>query len=206
MRVPRFVLGYLKKKLMPFSAALPDEVIGPGYRWRKTSGKSPNGKPLEPGQRHVKGLPKPFLRRWFILPKNRFMNIYLHEFIRDDEDRALHDHPWWNVSLLLVGRYVEVTPGYRSLAYLHPDFRDKSPPDKRTEYRAGDLKFRRATDAHRIELVRYHVGSHKRTKAKRQRGQPCWSLFITGPVIREWGFLCSTGWRSAGEFAQDGGC
>lgn len=196
MRVPHFLLSYLKKKLMPFSAAIPDEVIGPGYRWRKSTG---GGKP-------PKGLRKPFLLRWFVIPKNRFMNIYLHNFIRDDEDRALHDHPWWNVSLLLIGRYIEVTPGYRTLAYLHPDFRDKSPPDTRTEYRAGDLKFRGATYAHRIELVRTRKSGHKRTEALRQRGQLCWSLFITGPVVRKWGFHCSGGWRSAAEFAQDGGC
>ena len=27
-----------------------------------------------------------------------------------------------------------------------------------------------------------------------------WSLFITGPVIREWGFHCPNGWRHWKQF------
>ena len=41
--------------------------------------------------------------------------------MRDDEDRALHDHPWHNVSLLLVGQYIEVTPLARQA--VHADYR-----------------------------------------------------------------------------------
>ena len=51
-----------------------------------------------------------YLRRWFVAPHNAFTNIYLHEFRRSDDDRALHDHPWANASLLLSGRYIEHTP------------------------------------------------------------------------------------------------
>ena len=177
MKLPRFALDLLKKKLMPLSADLPDEIIGPGYRWRKNSGQPP-------GHLH-----KPFLRRWFIIPKNRWCNIYLHQFMRDDEDRALHDHPWGNVSLLLIGRYIEVTRG-----------------GKRAEYQAGELRFRRATTPHRIELVRTRKTGHKRTKTRRDRGQPSWSLFITGPVMRSWGFHCEKGWREQHEFHERGGC
>ena len=37
-------------------------------------------------------------------------NLYLHEFSRSDDDRALHDHPWlFNLSVLLSGTYVEHT-------------------------------------------------------------------------------------------------
>jgi hypothetical protein len=36
--------------------------------------------------------------------------------------------------------------------------------------------------AHRIELP---VGS------------PTWTLFLTGPVVRKWGFHCINGWRQA---------
>ena len=34
----------------------------------------------------------PYLHRWYVIPRNRFLNLYLHKFLRDDEDRALHDH------------------------------------------------------------------------------------------------------------------
>ena len=37
--------------------------------------------------------------------------MYLHLFLRDDDDRALHDHPWDNASFLLTEGYVEVLPG-----------------------------------------------------------------------------------------------
>ena len=109
----------------------------------------------------------PYLRRWWIIPRNRFFNIYLHHFLRSDDDRALHDHPWINCSCLLEGEYTEWSIARGGVHH------------KRLA-KVGSLKFRRPTTAHRVEL---HAG-------------PCWSLFITGPVVREWGFHCSAGWRS----------
>lgn len=58
----------------------------------------------------IGGSEKPYLRRWFLIPRNRFCNIYLHNIRRSDDDRALHDHPWINLSILLRGCYIEVTP------------------------------------------------------------------------------------------------
>lgn len=52
----------------------------------------------------------PYLRRWWVIPRNEACNVYLHEILRSDDDRALHDHPWANTSMLLDGRYVEHTP------------------------------------------------------------------------------------------------
>ncbi len=51
-----------------------------------------------------------YLRRWWIIPRNKWFNIYLHEINKSDDDRALHDHPWWNLSIVLKGGYDEVTP------------------------------------------------------------------------------------------------
>lgn len=106
-----------------------------------------------------------YMHRWFVIPRNRWFNVYLHLFLRSDDDRALHDHPWSNVSYLLAGTYLE-----------HTKDRDGNP--KCTRLRAGRIRFRRATRAHRIELD----------------SGPCWSLFITGPRVREWGFWCPKGW------------
>ena len=50
----------------------------------------------------------PYMLRWHVIPRNRWMNIYLHEFHRSDDDRALHDHPWDFVSLVLYGSYIEM--------------------------------------------------------------------------------------------------
>lgn len=112
----------------------------------------------------------PYLLRWYILPRNPWFNVYLHKFLRDDDDRALHDHPWPSLSLLLWGRYVE-----------------QRPDGSRTEYRAGSLIPRSADYAHRVELP---------------GGRPCWTLFCTGPVRREWGFHCPQGWRHWKEFTK----
>lgn len=113
----------------------------------------------------IGGEEDPYLRRWWLVPRNRFFNVYLHQFMRSDDDRALHDHPWWNLSILLAGRYVEHTISAGGI-------------NVRTERQAGELKFRAAGAAHRIELI----------------DGPCWTIFITGPRLREWGFHCPKGW------------
>jgi hypothetical protein len=51
-----------------------------------------------------------YLRRWWIIPRNEGCNVYLHEILHSDDDRALHDHPWDNTSMLLDGSYIEHTP------------------------------------------------------------------------------------------------
>jgi hypothetical protein len=107
----------------------------------------------------------PYLRRWWIVPRNHFFNIYLHQFLRSDDDSALHDHMYVNVSYLLEGTYVEHTIAQGGVNH-----------EKR--YFAGNLRFRLPWTAHRIEV-----------------DQPCWSLFITGPRVRDWGFHCPKGWR-----------
>lgn len=125
----------------------------------------------------------PYLRRWWLIPRNRFFNIYLHQFLRSDDDRALHDHPWWNVSFLLKGEYIEHTIAAGGI-------------NRRQRRTAGQWKFRLASFAHRIELS----------------AGPCWTLFLTGPRIRSWGFHCPQGWKhwrdftagSRGEFIGKG--
>lgn len=51
-----------------------------------------------------------YLLRWWVVPRNEWQNVYLHDFGRSDDDRALHDHPWPNRSLVIRGRYIEHTP------------------------------------------------------------------------------------------------
>lgn len=119
----------------------------------------------------------PYLRRWWVIPRNRRFNLYLHHFMRSDDDRALHDHPWWNVSILLRGRYIE-----------------HFPDGTRRVRRAGRVYGpRKATDAHRIELFRDPTTGQE---------IPVWTLFITGPVRRMWGFHCPNGWRHWREYVQ----
>lgn len=55
----------------------------------------------------IGGSNRPYMLRWWLIRRNRFFNIYLHKFLRSDDDRALHDHPWLNMSYLLDGEYIE---------------------------------------------------------------------------------------------------
>lgn len=109
-----------------------------------------------------------YMRRWWLIPRNRAFNVYLHNVRHSDDDRALHDHPWVSLSLCLDGWLKEHTPaGIRDV-------------------RAGRLIFRRATSAHRLEIPDGSDGA--------------WTLFMTGPVIRAWGFHCPQGWRHWRDF------
>jgi hypothetical protein len=57
---------------------------------------------------YIGGEANPYLLRWHVIPRNRWFNVYLHKIVRDDDDRALHDHPWWSFSVLLWGRLHEI--------------------------------------------------------------------------------------------------
>ena len=111
----------------------------------------------------IGGADDPYLLRWWVIPRNRFFNVYLHCFKRSDDDRARHTHPWlFNLSWLLRNGYREWI-GDGAL-----DFVDRT---------AGAVKFRWGAAAHRVELT----------------NGDCWTLFVTGPRVREWGFLCLKG-------------
>ena len=127
-----------------------------------------------------------YLRRWWLIPRNPVFNLYLHHFLRDDDDRALHDHPWFWCSLLLRGSYIEHTI-------------DAGGVHRRKLHHAGSLRFNHPWRAHRIELI----GKWENGRAAHQ-GAPCWTLFITGPRLREWGFHCRAGWRRWQDFTAEG--
>jgi len=137
----------------------------------------------------IGGRENPYLLRWWLTPWRRWSwlaqrdsrlwvrllgrlgellpNAYLHHFLRSDDDRALHDHPWANFSVLLCGSYTEHTI-------------DAGGIHRREVLSQGDWRVRWSGKfAHRIEL---HEGS-------------CWTLFVTGPKYRAWGFHCpDEGW------------
>jgi len=115
----------------------------------------------------IGGSERPYLLRWWLLPRNNFFNVYVHLFLRSDDDRALHDHPWANFSLILKGQYTE----HRIRA---------GGVHEKVLRRAGDWALRLSGRiAHRVELT----------------DGPCWTLFCTGPRYRDWGFHCpDQGW------------
>jgi len=118
----------------------------------------------------------PYLKRWWAIPRNRFFNLYVHELLRSDDARALHDHPWWNVSILLNGSYIE----HRILA---------GGVHTQTLLTAGTVVTRMPRTAHRLELL---------------PGKTCITLFITGPRVRDWGFHCLRGWVPWQRFTKPG--
>jgi hypothetical protein len=116
-----------------------------------------------------------YLRRWWAMPRNDYLNVYIHEMWVDDDDRALHDHPWANTSIVLEGGYLEHTP-----QGVHERF-------------PGDVVTRQAEDAHRLVLRRDGAGVII----------PALTIFSTGPKVREWGFHCPKGWVNWREFTDE---
>jgi len=128
----------------------------------------------------------PYLLRWFLIPRNRFLNIYLHKFCKDDDDRALHDHPWWFISFLLWGRYDEIISGDGTKAI----YRD-----------APSVAYRPATWQHRVALPRIIAWNTKTDEISETR-RPAWTIVITGPRVRDWGFWCPKGFVPWQEFCD----
>lgn len=130
----------------------------------------------------IGGADDPYLLRWYLIPRNPVLNVYLHKFMRSDDDRALHDHPWWFVSLMLRGQYDEITDA---------GLRRRS---------AGSIAFRRAEWRHRVQLLQsdeyYRRTAHVLTHGlplsllPDRDEQPCWTLIVTGRRSRTWGFWC----------------
>lgn len=115
---------------------------------------------------------------------NLLPNLYLHAFLRDDDDRALHDHPSWAVSWLLHGAYIEHTIAAGGVHH-------------RRVYRAGDCRILPTRHAHRVELLRDPA-----PPLTPETVLVCWSLFLFGPTVRERGFHCpQRGWVHWREFS-----
>ncbi len=106
----------------------------------------------------------PYMRRWYILPHNPWFNVYLHQILRSDRERELHDHPWDNWSYIVEGAYYEHQE-VQLFKNLDHKFICPFPLWK------GKSKFRKAEHKHRIEIM-----------------SPVWSIFIIGPKKRDWGF------------------
>ena len=124
----------------------------------------------------------PYMLRWITMPKAQILpNAYIHLFKRDDDDRAVHDHPRPSVSLVLDGQMREI---YAQRGW---DAKDKSKHSVRM-IRAGDIVFRSAAFAHRLELIT----------------PTALTLFMLGPKTREWGFWCPQGWRHHAEYDAPG--
>ncbi len=140
-------------------------------------------------------IPKEERTKWqrlVITIVRRWPNLYLHKFQRDDDDRALHDHPSWAVSFILYGSYIEHTIANGGI-------------HSKRQYDAGSLRFLPTRHTHRIELLRHIVDNGDPIVQKEDPAAPCWTLFLFGPALRDWGFHCpERGWVPFEEFTATG--
>jgi len=113
---------------------------------------------------------EPYLTRVVLFRCSR-LKVYLHKIHQSDHDRALHDHPWPFISILLKGSYLEDThpepkPGVFSTGL-------------RLRQRIRFINCRLRPDApHRLELDRGKV----------------YTIVFGGRKVREWGFWKDNQW------------
>lgn len=111
-----------------------------------------------------------YMERWWRIARNWASNVYYHIVRRSDDDRALHDHPWTSFSIVLDQGYWEHTilaGGVHSRTWFGP----------------GRMRFRwTGKFAHRLELATDINGYDE------EHELPTRTIFITGPVLRRWGF------------------
>lgn len=101
--------------------------------------------------------------------------VRIHCIVASDDSRAFHDHPWPFAAIGLAGSYVEETP------FIGNDGTVPLPGQAtnwRRRFRAPFINIKRATDLH---VLTVDPG-------------PVWTLFLTRPKQRSWGFGGPFGW------------
>ena len=109
----------------------------------------------------------PYLYRWHLIPKNKLLNIYLHRFVGPDK-RHLHDHPWVSLAYMLEGEFEEHYTRCHPIEYI-----------RQRTITKGEWTYRNSRFLH--YLIPGPTGA--------------WTIFITGPRLRKWGFITETGWK-----------
>lgn len=102
----------------------------------------------------------------YALVRTRSFGVYLHKLCRSDYDRALHDHPWSFVSIVLRAGYTEEhdqTIDGAKVRVFHPP---------------GSILLRPAEWRHRVIIGE----------------RPAWTLVLVGRRVRAWGFFLPSGW------------
>lgn len=134
-----------------------------------------------------------YLRRWYLFRSER-VGIFIHQFVRSDEDRALHDHPWDFIVIPLWRGYIEHNVRH------HPCGGQLEPYANQTRVLPLlGTRWRRAEYKHRVELLEcdYRGALDLEEDCPRCAGRgikPAWSIFIRLRKRREWGFATPEGW------------
>lgn len=154
---------------------------------------------------------EPYLTRWIIC-KFKHFHLYLYKFHRSDSD-DLHDHPWDFISIVLWHGYIEETfikpPMLYTLkrklifgiwdidkaAYI-PNWVSNAVTinmllTKKKRIYPGQIIFRRARHAHRVELI---------------NNKPAYTLLINFGYVRQWGFFTKNYWQHFISYFNDNKC
>lgn len=128
-----------------------------------------------------------YMERFWIVRERKWLPfaIRVHHIVRSDADRALHDHPWCFMSIILRGGYFEVLPLRK---HQHPMWDDRSMAQ--WWRRPGSVIFHRATTRHRVSLTDAITGG---TVYELQGHRGAWTLVVTGRRTRTWGFHTAKG-------------
>jgi hypothetical protein len=102
----------------------------------------------------------PYMRRWVF--NFWLFAIRIHHWIRSDDKRHFHNHPWWFWTFVLKGAYVDVSYDPK-----HPEIKETA-----EAMLAGNFAFRKASHLHYVLVP--------------EGG--CWTLLLTGPQTQNWGF------------------
>lgn len=152
---------------------------------------------------------KAYLWRWYLIRSKAFA-VFLHNFVRSDEDRALHDHPWRFIVIPIWRGYWEHSEdaitcdqcggtGVFTIKEHGGGFWVNCADHCFTCGGTGTLtrqlrrrvfpligaRMRPATFAHRVELFEDRDGNPLHA----------WSIFIRFREVRDWGFLLPSGWQ-----------
>lgn len=117
---------------------------------------------------------EPYLIRYYLFLKDRKkfpFNIFIHRFLLSDLS-DLHDHPFPYFTFILKGGYWEWIPIYNELSQITGE--------TKVWRGCGHFRFCKANSYHRVEI---------------EPDVDCWTLFMPGPQIREWGFLTHVDWK-----------
>jgi hypothetical protein len=120
------------------------------------------------------------------------VSVRLHQLVRSDSDRDIHDHPWWNCSVVLDGALNEVVEA--KVLYGGGLYHQGT---KALRREAGDVIFRPAKGRHKILLdsrVKFWDGLPVKVSKEKVV-----TLFIHGRDKRVWGFWDELGYFTPNE-------
>jgi hypothetical protein len=123
---------------------------------------------------------EPYLLRWYVLRTKR-VAVFIHKFIRSDEDRALHDHPWDFLVIPVWRGYIEHSEAMWGPPRFPIGVSRRVYPLISARYRKGEYR-------HRVELI---------------GGRPAWSVFVRFRERRTWGFWPKEGFIAWNKWWQD---